>query len=368
MQQQVAAAASTATRISLGVQPRGNKLKPLVAEFGHYLCTCSPARDKFLVEKFLANTPKGSRVTSRRIFKWSKLQSSVRAPDKCEFLGGVPSPSKGPCELWQSEPIEICHIGVPSDPLDFIARAVTAGHPRGYDAFVDSGLRQAAKDNFEGCPYTLAKRRIAALKFWTSPAYELKESEKSFHDSLDPHLQDLLKGKRLLLFKEMSAASGCQDTCLVADIASGFPLSGWLRSSGSFLPQVKRPDFDVKTLLLLAKGVNRSTLAKLRNRQDSELEAATWRGTETELEKGWVWLDPNPSLSSCSLAMRFGIRQGEKIRVIDDCSLCKLNSTVGLKEKFQLHTIDKLAAVLAQAFIRSILQRSFANCVGAHST
>ena len=52
LQQQVAAAASTATRISLGVQPRGNKLKPLVAEFGHYLCTCSPARDKCLVGKF----------------------------------------------------------------------------------------------------------------------------------------------------------------------------------------------------------------------------------------------------------------------------------------------------------------------------
>ena len=216
----------------------------------------------------MANMPKGSRVTSRRISEWGKLQSSVRAPDKCEFLGGVPSPSKGPCELWHSEPIEICHIGVPSDPLDFIARAVTAGHPRGYDAFVDSGLHQAAKDNFEGCPYTLAKRRISALKFWTSRADELKESEKAFHDSLDPHLQDVLKGKPLLLFKEMSAAAGCQDTCLVADIASGFPLSGWLRSSGIFFPQVKRLDFDVKTLLLLAKGVNRSTLAKLRNRQD----------------------------------------------------------------------------------------------------
>ena len=57
----------TSEEAALGVQPRGNKLKPLVAEFGHYVSSFSPARDKTLVDKFLSDLPKGAKVTSRRI-------------------------------------------------------------------------------------------------------------------------------------------------------------------------------------------------------------------------------------------------------------------------------------------------------------
>ena len=54
-------------------------------------------------------------------------------------------------------------------------------------------------------------------------------------------------------------------------------------------------------------------------------------------------------MSGKVVARRFGILQGEKIRVIDDLSCCGLNSTVGLREKFVPHSIDKMAAMLAYA-------------------
>ena len=47
--------------------------------------------------------------------------------------------------------------------------------------------------------------------------------------------------------------------------------------------------------------------------------------------------------------MRFGIMQGPKLRVIDDASCCGLNSTVGLRESFQLPTVDRFAAKLVRA-------------------
>ena len=47
--------------------------------------------------------------------------------------------------------------------------------------------------------------------------------------------------------------------------------------------------------------------------------------------------------------MRFGIVQNGKVRLIDDCTICCLNLTVGLRERFELHTIDKLAAILSSA-------------------
>ena len=57
------------------------------------------------------------------------------------------------------------------------------------------------------------------------------------------------------------------------------------------------------------------------------------------------------------VAMRFGLRQGQKIRVIDDCSIGGLNAAVGLWEKLQVHSIDILANIL-QLAVRTAPKRT----------
>ena len=42
-----------------------------------------------------------------------------------------------------------------------------------------------------------------------------------------------------------------------------------------------------------------------------------------------------------------------KVRLIDDCTINGLNGTVGLRERFELHTVDKLAAMLVTALGRA---------------
>ena len=54
-------------------------------------------------------------------------------------------------------------------------------------------------------------------------------------------------------------------------------------------------------------------------------------------------------LEKVAMAMRFGIIQGPKHRVIDDASCCGVNSTISLKEPFQLHPVVLLAAALTRA-------------------
>ena len=44
------------------------------------------------------------------------------------------------------------------------------------------------------------------------------------------------------------------------------------------------------------------------------------------------------------LAKRFGLRQGEKTRLIDDCSVGGFNSTCGANENLRIHAIDEMAA------------------------
>ena len=47
------------------------------------------------------------------------------------------------------------------------------------------------------------------------------------------------------------------------------------------------------------------------------------------------------------LARRFGLRQKEKIRVIDDCTIGGLNRTTGSREKLRIHAIDEVAAYIS---------------------
>ena len=69
------------------------------------------------------------------------------------------------------------------------------------------------------------------------------------------------------------------------------------------------------------------------------------------MRKGWVWFDnEGQSHSHKPIGKRFGIRQSNKVRVIDDCSCCGLNWTVGLREKFQLKSVDNLASIVTEAF------------------
>ena len=51
-------------------------------------------------------------------------------------------------------------------------------------------------------------------------------------------------------------------------------------------------------------------------------------------------------------AKRFGLQQKNKIRVIDDCSVCGLNAACGVKERFKIHAIDEMCAYIGWVFSR----------------
>ena len=155
-------------------------------------------------------------------------------------------------------------------------------------------------------------------------------------------IQKILAGKRLTLWAEMLKHYNYPDVNVVEDVARGFGLTGWLRKSGVFEPRVKGRD----TTLVLARGLNKAALKSMERRQDGGLEEGTWNETMSELDREWIFDDPSGSLDGKVLAKRFGLRQGEKLRLIDDCS--GLNFSVGLSERFQLHTMDQLPAMVSR--------------------
>ncbi|CAE7270705.1 dnajb6-b [Symbiodinium sp. CCMP2592] len=328
-------------RLALNALPRGRRNPALVQEFVSFKFVAVPADPPSTDESLLAGLPKGARVLSRLTFDGGYEEA-------CKTLSissGEVSIADGKSELLEGE---LIRIGLPSEPEAFVQRAVQAGHPRG-SAHVSKLVVNAIKANFSDPPAQTVTSRAAALKHWTARAKQLEQKEEELHRSLPEHLRSLLEGKRLLLWQEMHEAAGSPDDQLITHMCDGFKLSGWLSQGGLFPPKVRPPSFSVSTLSCLAKGLNQSTIAKMRVRQDEDLEKATWQETEKELQKGWIFADTKSCIELCALARRFGIRQLDKVRVIDDASICGINATVGLKYGFQMHSIDRYAAWISKA-------------------
>ena len=228
---------------------------------------------------------------------------------------------------------ELCTMGVPRDPWDFLQRAVEVGHPRSMAIHLSQFL--------------LVKQRAAFLVKWTSRCKEQEAEETKLHQSLEPYLQEVLAGKRLLVFQEMLDDVGYPDRNLVRDICNGFRLTGWLEKSNVFPAALKRPMHNVESEKKTAKGISHSIIKQVGAAGDPDLEAEVWRQTNEEVEKGWTWFDETCEPLDKLLAKRFGLQQGEKVWLIDDCTMGGFNGACGSTERLRIHAVDEMAAYMA---------------------
>ena len=163
-------------------QPRGRKFPPLVSEFKRVVALTIATVDLSPIEvgKFLAtvfmDVPAGS-----RLLRQTKLGES------------------GSKELV---------FGIPWSPSEFAAEAAKARHPFQQQAPLPDVLLRVIFDLVTRGPEFVSRSRIARLAYWTKVAKELDTQELDFRKSLQPEVRDVLRGKRLLLFKRMLEESG----------------------------------------------------------------------------------------------------------------------------------------------------------------
>ena len=323
-------------RMVLGLQPQ--KLPGILPEFGYFVHVVAEAATGATPQSL---APPGGAFISRHLSTWGEVQAEKRVASvgiQCRIADPTPS-----------SVVEVFRFGIPLKPEKFVERAVSVGHPHSFSSNLEPTLKEVVRENIVGDEANLAKRRLKFVAKWSSRAKELNAKEQALHASLPGHVRQILKGKRLLLWQEMIDEYGLPDTGLIEDMKKGFPLSGWLPESHAFPKQVRRPEFSLDTLKLLSGGLNKATRDKMSLKQDPDLEAATWEETLAELQSGWIWQAPKVEDDFKVFARRFGISQNGKIRVIDDCSCCGLNATVGTVEKFIVHAIDRMASMLAYA-------------------
>eukprot|EP00435_Cladocopium_sp_Y103_P059062 s2761_g21.t1 len=170
---------------------------------------------------------------------------------------------------------------------------------------------------------------------------------------MDASVQKVMSSKRLLLFKEMLDDAGVKDALLFDELCNGFRLVGDLLPSGQFPQQWKPAVLGVEQLRQTSVWARKAVVSSCRRvLEDMEIATSVWNETleQADPEKGWV----NGPFSAEEItqrhgqgwipARRFGVRQGGKVRAVDDFSQFLINSTVSCHEKIDLEGIDTICA------------------------
>ena len=359
-------------RPAMGKQSR--KARPLVSEFCAYDAWVVPLRSDSHVQQLLRCYPKGSRVVRRKLVVWGsvrvcalpsvdlgKLSSvlsdswtwpthpfkpseSAKTKDFTEVCGSVriSSPSQSLETIW---------VGIPREPDDFLQRAVAAGHPKALLDVETDPQMSLLIDNLLDGGVNKPGKGLAEARRWAETRAHLEDDQVVSRKSWPGHVSQVLADKPTLLMDRLLAENDFPDRNLVKHMTQGFRLSGWVCRSGLFPFDPKPPASTLKSQLSIAKSRNTATLTKLAKQASDAVSERAWAETLEEVEKGWIEEDDEPDLSTTLIAKRFGLAQGSKVRVIDDCRACAFNLLAGIPEKYRLQGVEYLAAFLLRAML-----------------
>ena len=195
----------------------------------------------------------------------------------------------------------------------------------------------------------VAEFRAKNLRHYTQLAVCLMDDEKALRASMDPQVNDVLRGKRLKLFQQMCVDAGVADETLFEELTAGFKLTGPMQTSGQFPRRIKPAAITVQQLRessVWSKKMIYSSCKRVS--ADPEIALAVFQETQQQLGDGWVkgpftMQQLDERFEGCWIpSKRFGVRQGGKVRAVDDFSEFLVNASVTSTEKLALYGIDEV--------------------------
>ena len=334
----------TANKAILGALPRGGKLPPLLSDFLHEVVV--PVDH----HSFLRHAKPGARIADNNVFpKGARLLQVWNAQSGVDGqTGGQNGALVGTQNSALQNSALIARVGVPAEPLDYVAWAVKLVHPNLQRVKLSDPLENAINMCGPGRSIELRRVRIQWTKLMVHLMEETKSTEEELVSIRPSHLATVLKGKRFGLLHAALESCGYPDSQVALEASVGFPLVGWMRCAGVFAAHVRPPELHVSAFETMAASYSARTVASVKASGDADLDKQVWEATLAEVEDGT--LDGPYSVSELPAghvaSPRFGIRQGQKTRPIDNMCVSGINSTVGLPEKLQVDTIDEVAAMV----------------------
>ena len=331
---EVQAASTHATYVNkaiLGCLPRGRKLLPVISEFLQ---------------------PQQFDISSLPLVQ--HLALNKRIPDECAVfpkgskLLRFVIPDGGGGEGSQFGLPTQAMIGVPRSPAEFLREACKLVHPTALAMSV--GTLMLRNIDAYNDPVGLEVRRIQCSfsDKLVKMCVALKAEESAIRDKMDLHVRQVLVGKRIALFKNLLLDIEHPDSKIADEMAEGFPLCGWLPSSGVFPTKLRAPEIPEDFLRRLSKSISSRSIAATSSSGCDEADDKLWRATLDEVNDGFLDgpYKPCDLPTGCVVSPRFGLQQKNKLRPIDNFSASQVNGATGLQDKFVVDAVDEICAMI----------------------
>ena len=171
---------------------------------------------------------------------------------------------------------------------EFIQQAIEVGHPYDVDRILPPGLEAVMDYHLNCSALEVAKSRLKFVLKWSKRAKELKEAEATFRETMDPIVENAVKGKRILLFKEMLIDTGFPDLGVVEEVSAGVSLTGTIPRTNMLPSKFVPPSRSEAELQRKAALIRESSLAASTSSGDAEVDATVWSKTLEEVKCGWL--------------------------------------------------------------------------------
>ena len=238
-------------------------------------------------------------------------------------------------------------VGIHRKPEEFITAALEAGHPGVEIDQLPEPMKESITFLAEQSIEAVARHRSEALRKMIHQSKELTQKESELKQSMSLRRQQVLQGKRLLLFKELLLEANSEDVDLVDDICRGFDLTGKLPASHHFSSRYKPAAIPTEALRSVADRARGAMLTSVRSSGDAAIDSGVLNATLKERDQGLLVgpIDIATIPRGATLTRRFGVLQKDKVRPIDDYKASLVNSAVTQVEVVTLHGVDHIASL-----------------------
>lgn len=238
----------------------------------------------------------------------------------------------------------------------FFDKAKSLPHPFSTHNAVSDEVKSVIFDIFSEGITATASWRIKQIDRISKMKHEMRFEEARFKAGLPAHVQEVLGGKPILLWKKLLQETNFPDLGVV-DFMHGVPLTGRHSKSPLFGEKVVLAKTTTELLVASSKWRNKALLARVAHSDDPKLQQVLWEETMKECSKGFInglfqTLDEvrkNLGVEDICLTRRFVILQGSgdevKPRVIDDAKESAVNSAYTALERLELHDFDHMVSI-----------------------
>ena len=229
-------------------------------------------------------------------------------------------------------------FGVLRKPDQTIKATLNVKHPMDLQIPLPDVLLQAVATVLTLGPGAVAERRAAHCSRILKRIKELETEEKALHETLQLHVRSVLKGERLLVWRELMVETGYPDLEIFDEVTEWIKLVGPTHESQAFPSGLTPAQQSVGQLCSQAVWRRKTSIGKCRSSGNSSADTELWEQSLNEVEAGWLdgpfYEDSEVServqTNDWICTRRFPLQQPTKIRLIDDGLESGLNSAYSI--------------------------------------